>query len=455
MPRLPRQFLIDPASRSAACVDFGNIVCQRPDAVAQARSADDVSTAMRFCQDHRIPVAMRGQGHSTNGQALACNGLVIDSRSMNAVHSLEPGRIVVEPGARWQDVLDATLPRGLTPPVLTDYLGLSVGGTLSVGGLGGTSGWFGCQADNVLEIDVVLANAQLRTCSPGRDSELFDAVLCGLGQCGIIVRATLRLRPAPLNVRRYKLYYRELADLMADQCRLLREDRFDYLEGQLCPTSSGHWKYLLEAGTFLGPRPGAEGPELLSDLRHTRHLSEITLLPYGDFLRRLEPSVARLMLTGEWQYAHPWLNLLLPCARAHEFVENALRTLQPDDIGASGVVLLYPLRKSRLKRPLLRVPEGPVAFLFALLRAAVPGSPQIEQQIAGNRALYDYAKSLGATVYPVGTVPLTQGDWKTHFGERWPTLCALKHHYDPYSLLTPGQGIFARVSEGQPDRWSL
>ncbi len=64
-------------------------------------------------------------------------------------------KIVVDAGAKWSEVLAATLPQGKTPPVLCDYLELSVGGTIVVGGVGGTTSRYGVQADNVLEMDVV------------------------------------------------------------------------------------------------------------------------------------------------------------------------------------------------------------------------------------------------------------------------------------------------------------
>lgn len=57
----------------------------------------------------------------------------------------EGDRVVVEAGATWSDVLRATLAQGKAPPVLTDYLELSVGGTLIVGGVGGTTSAFGAR----------------------------------------------------------------------------------------------------------------------------------------------------------------------------------------------------------------------------------------------------------------------------------------------------------------------
>jgi FAD/FMN-containing dehydrogenase len=76
------------------------------------------------------------------------------------IGAVEGDRIVVEAGAKWSEVLRVTLPRGVTPPVLTDYLELSVGGTLVVGGVGGTTSAFGLQSDHVIELEVVTGTGQ-------------------------------------------------------------------------------------------------------------------------------------------------------------------------------------------------------------------------------------------------------------------------------------------------------
>ncbi|KAJ0959922.1 hypothetical protein J5N97_000311 [Dioscorea zingiberensis] len=55
----------------------------------------------------------------------------------------------------WIDVLRATLDRGLSPVSWTDYLYLSVGGTLSNAGISGQTFRFGPQITNVYELDVV------------------------------------------------------------------------------------------------------------------------------------------------------------------------------------------------------------------------------------------------------------------------------------------------------------
>jgi FAD/FMN-containing dehydrogenase len=68
-------------------------------------------------------------------------------------------------------VAKVTFEKNLTPPVMPDAMMLTVGGTLSVGGIGETSYRYGAQVDNVVELDVVTGAGELVTCSPERNSD--------------------------------------------------------------------------------------------------------------------------------------------------------------------------------------------------------------------------------------------------------------------------------------------
>src|SRR5690606_14583633 len=96
-------------------------------------SVEDIAAMIRYCNRYGIEVAARGQGHSTHGQSLAT--LMIDMRTMSAIHSIDGCEAELDAGATWKDLVAATVPLGLTPPVLTGYIGLSIGGTLSMGGI--------------------------------------------------------------------------------------------------------------------------------------------------------------------------------------------------------------------------------------------------------------------------------------------------------------------------------
>ena len=157
---------------------------------------------------------MRGQGHSLYGQAQAEGGIIVDSSTLNAIRAQGDDLLDAQSGVLWGDAARVAFSRTRMPPVMVDALMLSVGGTLSVGGIGETSYREGCQVDHVSELDVVTATGDHVTCSPDRNAELFRMMLAGLGQCGIIVRARLRLLPAPEYVVLRTLNYPDLQTLV-------------------------------------------------------------------------------------------------------------------------------------------------------------------------------------------------------------------------------------------------
>ncbi len=444
VPKLKGQLLFDLADRSADADDFGHLVHRLPRAVLRPGDIDDIAVMLRFCHAHRIPAAPRGQAHATNGQAQVAGGLVIETATLNAIE-VGQGQVTVEAGARWSAVLQATLPSGLTPPVLTDYLELSVGGTLSVGGVGGASQHFGAQVDNVLELEVVTGTGERAVCSPTRRPDLYHAVLAGLGQCAVLVRATLALRPAPSSVRHYILFYPSFDALAADQRRVLADGRFSFLEGeaQAPPDGSPGWQFFLEAGAYFDGTP-PDDQALIGDLNFLPGTQQIDDLGYFDFLNRLAPIVAFLESTGEWFDPHPWWNVFVPGSVADEFVTSVMGGLTLADIGASGVILVYPLHRAALNAPLLRLPDGDTFFLFSVLRTAAPDTGAIgaDAMIKANKALFDQVRKLGGFQYPIGTIPMTPEDWRVHFGPEWPFFAAARHRFDPGGILTPGQGIF-------------
>ena len=104
----------DEADRARAADDYGHLVHRLPQAVVYPASAEDVRRVVRYAAP-RLPVAPRGRGHSTQGQAQAAGGLVLDLAGLTALRELGPGEALVEAGSTWRALLRQTLPRGLTP----------------------------------------------------------------------------------------------------------------------------------------------------------------------------------------------------------------------------------------------------------------------------------------------------------------------------------------------------
>jgi cytokinin dehydrogenase len=442
-PSLDGELRCEPDIRDAAADDFGRIINGRPRAVLRPASSVDIARLMRLARDQRLKVAARGQGHSTYGRPLTEGGVVIDMSTIGAVRDVHPDRIVVDAGATWQSVLDATLPRGLTPPVLTNYLGLSVGGTIVVGGIGAMSSRHGMQTDHVLELNVVTGAGEELTCSSTSHPDLFNAARAGLAQCCIITRATLRLVRAPQRVRRFQLSYRDLPSLSADQRRVLAEDRFDQLQGAVVPDGTGGWRYQLDAALLHDDKTAPDEKSVLAGLTDDRHAAVIADMTYRDDAHAFAKLEGLLRSKGQWLNPKPWLLTFLRGTDAERVASGILSELSSEDIGPFGRITYYPMLTSAFRTPLVRLPEETVAFPFNVIRIPAAADPaRIERMIAQNRAFYDRIRRADGLQYPVGAVPMSPDDWQDHFGSKWPLLRDAKQRYDPENLLTPGYNLF-------------
>ncbi len=449
LPPLTGVLYTDNTTLTAASQDFGNIIHHQPIAVLKPGSIEDIVKVIKFARIHKLKVAPRGQGHSTYGQSQVEAGIVIDLSTLNQIGFIHTNRVVVDAGVLWSQLLQQTLVRGFTPPVLTDYIELSVGGTLSVGGIGGATHRYGVQIDNVLELKVVTGTGHLKTCSRFENSDLFTSVLAGLGQFAIIVQATIKLIPASTNARVFQLYYDDIATFTRDQLKIINDERFNYVEGQLVPNNAGGWRYLLEAASFYTPPSIPNNNRLLAGLNYTSGTQQIEDKSYFDFLNRLAPTVAFLKSIGVWSYPHPWLDLFVPASVVNSFVGKVAATLTLADTG-QGPILLYPFKTKHLHLPNFRVPKEKIAFLFSLLRTAVPPDDSvITRMVNDNRKLFEQNRDLGGYRYPIGSLSLSHHDWEQHFHAVWGNLVAAKRRYDPDNLLTPGQGIFTNEVDKQ------
>lgn len=155
----------DPLNLSLASTDFGHIIHENPLGIFAPSSINDISKLIKFSNSLPIPftIAARGQGHSVHGQAMTRDGVVVNMTELNNVVGVRNGSGIVifddyaDVGGEqiWIDVLHASLERGLTPLSWTDYLYLSVAGTLSNAGISGQTFKVGPQISNVHELDVV------------------------------------------------------------------------------------------------------------------------------------------------------------------------------------------------------------------------------------------------------------------------------------------------------------
>ncbi len=444
IPEFDGQLFLDEATRTAAAEDFGHIIHRQPLAVLVPGSVEDIVKVVRFARAHGLKVAAArglGESHSTQGQAQVEAGVVISMTGLSTIHEINAADAWVDAGVRWRQLLEATLPVGKSPPTLTDFIELSIGGTLSVGGIGGQTYRSGLQVDNVLELEVVTGTGELVRCSPSKNRVLFDAVRAGLGQFGIIVRARVRLVDVPSHARTYTALYSDLGTFLRDQTALIDEGRFDYVEGN-AQAANGGWVYQLEVAKYFDPGAEPDDARMLAGLSFLPGSAQSHDTTYFEFANRLAPLVEFLTAIGVWGFPHPWLNIFVPEREAESFIGQVLAGTTDADMG-QGPVLLYPIHRNRLTAPFSRMPESRHVFILSLLRTAVPPTPDTAAAlVAKNRAIYEQLTAIGGKRYPIDSVPMSAADWREHFSSFWERFEHAKRRFDPDHVLSPGQGIF-------------
>ncbi|MGH9901258.1 MAG: FAD-binding protein, partial [Pyrinomonadaceae bacterium] len=447
-PPLDGVLYTDLATRERDATDKGNIIRRTPCAVLRAGSVDDIQKMVRFCRRHHIKVAARGQGHTTHGQGLTC-GLVIENSALNTIHSIGPDGADVDAGVLWKDLIIAAVSQGLTPPVITGYTQLSVGGTLSVGGISPGYGE-GAQVDRVRELEVVTGEGRVVRCSERRHRKLFEAVLAGLGQCGVITRAVVDLVPAKQLARTYLLHYTDNAVFFSDLRKLINRGEIEHVFNIWFPQGTG-FGYQINAITFYDPEDPPDDDFLLRGLSLPPAAAVKRDSTYLDYVLNVDVVIDFFIATMRWnELIKPWFDVWLPEEAVEQYVGEVIPTLTPLDMGPTGFILLFPERRSRYTRPMFRVPDAgdgddDWVYLFDILTASAAPGPDpayVEQMLARNRRLFERARALGGTRYPIGSVEFSRRDWVRQYGDFWPELVRRKRRFDPDNILTPGPGIF-------------
>ncbi|RKH32555.1 FAD-binding oxidoreductase [Corallococcus praedator] len=183
------------AGYEEACQLYNAMIHKHPAMVVQCADAADVIASVNFARERKLEVSVRGGGHNGGGLGLCDNGLAIDLSNMRGVRVDPEARTVrVAGGAVWGDVDHATHAFGLAVPSgiisTTGVAGLTLGG-----GLGHLSRRFGLTVDNLLAVDMVLADGRLITANAEKYPDLFWAVRGGGGNFGVVTSFLFRACP--------------------------------------------------------------------------------------------------------------------------------------------------------------------------------------------------------------------------------------------------------------------
>ncbi|MDA0361751.1 MAG: FAD-binding protein [Proteobacteria bacterium] len=178
-----------------------------PDAVIYPETAEDISNILEICSKFNCPVIPWGTGTSLEGHSLAINGgVTVDLTKMKNVLSIDQEDMVavVQPGITRMELNEQLKSTGLFFSV-DPGADASIGGMASTRASGTTTVKYGTMADNVLAMQVILADGRtIRTGSKARKSsagyDLTRLFIGSEGTLGIITELTLKLVGTPEKI---------------------------------------------------------------------------------------------------------------------------------------------------------------------------------------------------------------------------------------------------------------
>ena len=291
---------------------WNKMIDRRPALIAQCAGEADVVRAVNFARKNGMLVAVRGGGHNVAGNAMNDGGIVIDLSRMRQVTVDPVNRTArVQGGATWADVDRETQAFGLA----------CTGGVVSetgVGGLtlGGGFSWFrrkaGMSIDNLIGVDLVLADGRTVYASETKNSDLFWAIRGGGGNFGIVTSFDFKLQElGPEVMFAACMYPRSEADKVMrswlDYTRNLPEeittDCFHWTipEFEAFPAEVHNRKVTVLAGMYAGPPE--KGQQALQPLRNvaTPVLDLSNVYPYVAVQGMFDPIMAKYKFNSYWK----------------------------------------------------------------------------------------------------------------------------------------------------------
>jgi len=203
---------------------YNGMINKRPRMIVRCADVADVIRSVNFSRENNLLLSIRSGGHNAGGLGICDDGLVIDLSLMKYTR-VDPTAKTVKAGAgcTWGDIDHATHIFGMaTPSGIISTTG--VGGLTLGGGIGHLTRKYGLTIDNLLSVDMVLADGTFVTANAGQNQDLFWAVRGGGGNFGVVTEFTFKLHPVSMIYGGPMLYeLSETEDIMKWYRKLIKD----------------------------------------------------------------------------------------------------------------------------------------------------------------------------------------------------------------------------------------
>ena len=436
-------YYADPASRASAERDFGAIAQGKCLLHAEPASAEECQRFLGALTQDGLGCTLRGSGYSQSGQSVALDTVSLSTRRLDRIGEVDRSAqtITLGAGATLRRALGAMRESGLMPPVLPLNLDMTIGGLLSAGGIGPKSHRHGAVVANVTEIEIATADGSLRSCTKEQNSELYHAALGGIGQCGLITRAKLRLAATPRRMRVMSFIYDDITQWIEDQIAASKADIELHVEGfcwaaakGMRSTSTGpapytHWMYALHLAVDAEATGSGALNSLLSSLRPLRKLDDYET-DIQSFVHRFEPRFSGMVQAGTWTSPKPWFEAFVPLDRSPEILLRILEQL-PAEAGDGHRFMLLDTQQlpdyficppGRYAGVITVFPVGFAQNALPKVMATVDRLTSLIVDANGRRYLSGWLGSDSA------------GYLRAHYGDRFSEWQGLRKRFDPDGL---------------------
>lgn len=415
-----------------------------PDAVVYPTSTDEVAQIVRICAKHDCPIIPWGTGTSLEGHALAPRGgVTVDFARMTKVIEInqEDMDVRVQPGIQRIELNEDLRHTGLFFPV-DPGANASIGGMAATRASGTTTVRYGTMADNVMGLEVVLADGRvIRTGSRARKTsagyDLTHLFVGSEGTLGLITELTLKLRGQPeaisAGICAFDTLEAAVETVMMTIQMGIPMARIEFVDAATARAFNAYAK-----------RDMPEKPHLLIEFHGSQASVADDATRFGEIVSEMGGS--------EFQWA------------TQPEDRNALWAMRHD-----GYYAIVQSRKGATAMstdicvPISKLAEAVTATQADIAASNIPGpilghvgdgnfhailmfDPESAEELAEARRLSDRmverALSLGGTVTGEHGVGLGKMKYMSaEHGDAWGVMADIKRSFDPQNILNPGKMV--------------
>ncbi|MDI9506860.1 MAG: FAD-binding oxidoreductase [Bacillota bacterium] len=203
-----------------------------PELVIKALSAAEISKIMRYCNENKIPVTVRGSGTGLVGGCVPLEGgIVLETTLMDQILELDEENLVltVEPGVLLMDIASYIEPKGYFYAPDPGEKSATIGGNIATNAGGMRAVKYGVTRDWVLALEVVLPNGEItqfgrKVVKDTTGFSLKNLIIGSEGTLAIVTKAYLKLIPRPAHAISLLVPFKTLEDGIDSVPALLQSD---------------------------------------------------------------------------------------------------------------------------------------------------------------------------------------------------------------------------------------